>query len=305
VILGHEILGEVADLPADGPTDVEGRPLRIGDRVTFSILVACGQCDRCAAGMSQKCRKLFKFGHTCVEKDPSLSGGFAEYVHLPAGATIVRVPDELPDEVACSANCATATAAAGLRTVGLCAGESILIHGAGLLGLSAAAMARAKGASQVIVVDVNPDRLALARQFGATTTINSAESGERHLAETAAELTGGEGVDRAMEACGRPEVIPEGMEALRIGGAYVWIGSVWAGAVATVDVNQAIRKLIRINGLHNYLPADLRGAVDFLAKSWREFGFGQVVGRTMGLDELPEAFAVAATGEFLRVAVRP
>ena len=143
-ILGHEIMGVVEAVDSDqGVCDYSGRPLEVGDRITWSIAASCGDCFYCDHEVPQKCDHLFKYGHEAIVPAHPLSGGLADYCHLAAGTAILRVPESLPDTVACPANCATATVAAALRLGGVCQGQSVLIQGAGMLGLTAAAALRA------------------------------------------------------------------------------------------------------------------------------------------------------------------
>ena len=165
-ILGHEALGFVAELGDPPPTDVDGSPLALGDRVTWSTAVSCGFCDRCRSGLPQKCRTLAKYGHEIAEGRCALSGGLAERILLRRGSAILRIAPELPAELVCPANCATATVAAALRSAGPMAERRVLIIGAGMLGLTAAAWAKSLGAA-VTVVDIDPRRRERAMLFGA------------------------------------------------------------------------------------------------------------------------------------------
>jgi alcohol dehydrogenase len=107
-VLGHEIVGRVAQLPPGREVcDHEGTPLAIGDRVTWTVAASCGVCFFCREGLPQKCERLFKYGHQAISERHPLSGGLAEFCHLAAGTAIFRLPPELSDTVACPANCAT------------------------------------------------------------------------------------------------------------------------------------------------------------------------------------------------------
>ncbi len=166
-ILGHEIIGRVTDL-GGVVHDIDGRPLAVGDRVSWAIAASCGDCFYCAHDIPQKCGQLFKYGHEAISDRHPLSGGLATHCHLATGTSIVRVPSSLPDTVAGPAGCATATVAAALRTAGSCDGRTVVVHGAGMLGLTAAAMARHCGAEYVFVTDIDTQRLQRAQDFGAT-----------------------------------------------------------------------------------------------------------------------------------------
>lgn len=300
LVLGHEIVGTVAALGAGEPLDSEGVALGIGDRVTWSIAASCGECFFCGHGLPQKCVGLFKYGHQTLASDPPLSGGFADYCTLVPGTAIFRLPDDLPDSSAVFANCAVATAAAIVRQGELGPGANVLVQGAGLLGLSVTALSSAAGAGMVAVSDVAADRLEAARGFGATHLLDASRQ------DAASLLPGGRGFDVAVEVCGHPGVVPAGIAALRTGGSYVVAGCVYPGAIAEIDLQAVIFKHLRLQGVHNYVPADLGAAVEFLANRRGEYGFDQVVARVYPLDQWQEAFAQAESDPgVLRVALAP
>ncbi|MCD6364997.1 MAG: alcohol dehydrogenase catalytic domain-containing protein, partial [Planctomycetes bacterium] len=143
IVLGHEICGTIVRLGRDVSCDFTGRLLAPGDRVTWSIAASCGQCFYCRNGIPQKCESLFKYGHQDINTKPPLSGGFAEYVYLTGGTALFRLPDALSDRGAVFANCSLATMAAAVRLAELREGEAVLVQGAGLVGLCAAALAGA------------------------------------------------------------------------------------------------------------------------------------------------------------------
>ncbi|MBC8876691.1 MAG: zinc-binding dehydrogenase [Planctomycetes bacterium] len=303
-VLGHEIIGRVEELPSgSGVCDFDGSALEIGDRITWSVAASCGNCFFCDDGLPQKCERLFKYGHERITDSHALSGGLAEHCHLARGTAIFRVPDELPDAVACPANCATATAAAAMRYAGSCAGHVVLVQGAGMLGLTAAAMAAAGGASEVIVCDKLAERLTLASSFGATQTVCVTED-DISLRETAEKATGGRGVDIAIDMSGAPEAIEAGVDLLRVGGHYVWVGAVFPTRSVAVSPETVVRKILSLQGVHNYTPSDLRNALEFLEHNHRRFPFEQLVGETFTLEDAGKAFAHASQSRALRVAVK-
>mgnify|MGYP002621665990 FL=1 len=310
-ILGHEILGRVAALPA-GETlvDLAGRRLDVGDRITWSIAANCGTCFYCERGIPQKCRRLFKYGHEAITDAHPLSGGLADYCHLARGTAVLRVPDGLPDEVACPANCATATVAAALRVAGGCRDEVVLVQGAGMLGLTAAAMARAAGARETIVCDPDRGRLSRVADFGATRAVALDNPGDRTAVDTALRSaidasTDGRGVDLALELSGAPEAVEAAVPRLRIGGRYVLVGAVFPTRDVALSAEQVVRRLLRIEGVHNYTPADLRTAIDFLAANHERYPLADLVTGRFGLSEAESAFEHARSTKAPRVAVVP
>jgi alcohol dehydrogenase len=302
-ILGHETVGTVAALPA-GPTPVDfsGHPLALGDRIVWSVLVHCGNCFFCTADLPQKCEHLFKYGHESLGPDGGLHGGLATHCVLKRGTVVLRVPPGLPDAVAAPAGCATATVAAALRHAGDLAGRSVLVQGAGLLGLTAAAWARQRRASHVIVCDVHEQRLGLARTFGATHVL---QADAPDIRQRIRDLTDGRGVDVALEMSGAVQAVLDGIEALRYGGHAVWIGSVFPAQAPGFCPERVVRKHLTIHGVHNYRPDDLQAALAFLASHHERYPFANLVSRPYPLDAIAEAFTAACGGTVTRVAVSP
>lgn len=281
-VLGHEIVGRIE---AINP----GSRLTVGDRVTWSIAASCGACFFCGDGLPQKCERLRKYGHERSTPDRPFTGGLADHVLLEPGTFILRVPDEIPDVVAAPANCATATAAALLRAGGFTAGRTVAILGAGVLGVTAAALARASGAREVIVCDPNADRRARAGEFGATRTGEEADPG----------------ADLVLECAGTAESVAAALALPRVGGTVVLAGTVRPTPPVPLDPERVVRRLLTIRGVHNYAPVDLETAVAFLAGPGRAFPFAGLVGRSFSLEAIEEAFAHAHAHPGSRVAVVP
>jgi len=304
-ILGHEIMGEVAALAGgESFADIEGQPLKLGDRITWSIAANCDHCFYCEHDLPAKCDSLFKYGHEAIDQTHPLSGGLAEYCHLAAGTAVVQVPEALSDIVACPANCATATVAAALRVGGGCAGEVVLIQGAGMLGLSATALAATRGAAEVLVCDVDQNRLEQASRFGATQAISVAE-GTEALTAAIQDLTAGRGVDLAIELSGSPASIAAGLAELRIGGRYVLVGSVFPSPDIPVSAEWIVRRWLSIHGVHNYAPRDLATAIAFLAEAHAQYPLAELVSQSFPLEQAEAAFQYAIEKRPYRVALLP
>ena len=293
-ILGHEILGRLVEV-APGLCDVGGLPLVAGDRISWSIAASCDNCFFCHHGLPQKCERLFKYGHQATDGTHPLSGGLATHCHLAPGTAVVKVPDVLGDHVASPANCATATVAGAIRVAEGCAGKSVAIIGAGMLGLTAAAMARHLGANEVIVTDINPQRSKLALRFGAT---------HSSLADLA-ELTNGRGADLVLDMSGSPDAIENAIGHLRIGGCLVLVGAVFPDRALSLAAEQIVRRLLRIEGLHNYTPTDLQTAISFLKETHDQFPFRELVAREYRLADINQAIADASQNRPIRIAIRP
>lgn len=303
-VLGHEMVGEIAGLGPAGARDYRGVPLQLGDRVTWSMVWSCAECFYCRRGLRPKCERLMKFGHEEIVPGRELVGGMAEYCHLPEGTAIFRVPSEVSDAVAGPANCATATVAAVLRSAGPVEGEVVVIHGAGMLGQTACAMAASAGAAHVIAIEPDARRRDSALQFGAEVALDSALEPAEILGRVR-ELSGGRGADAGLEFAGYPESVELGIALLRIGGRFVMAGATFPSRPVQLPAEQLVRRMIGIKGVYNYSPEDLERALAFLASAVHRYPFEELVGARYPLREVNPAMAFAESERPPRVALIP
>lgn len=303
LILGHEIVGEIAELGDGLDRDGFGNPLRVGDRVSWSVMACCGSCFYCTHDLPQKCVDLRKYGHTCCDEPPHLTGGYAEYIYLFPGTAIYRIPDGLPDEIATPANCALSTVINAVETIGLDRGESVLVQGAGMLGLNLIALAAEGGAQEIVVTDVSQDRLDLAARFGATCCLNMQDLSEEEALAEIHRRTAGRGVDVAFEICGVDSAVAQAVASLRIGGRYLVAGLVTPGSDLGIDGNQLTRKCLTVKGIHNYNPEHLGQALSFLDRYSSKYPYDTLLGAAYPLADINDAVEAAATGEHVRVGV--
>jgi len=301
LVLGHEIVGEVAALGEGIRETSAGDPLRVGDRVTFTIMASCGRCPNCRAGIPQKCRSLFKYGHTCINDGLPLSGGLAEYVYLRPGTSVFHVPSSLSDKAVCPANCALATVVNGLEAIAIRPGERVLVQGAGLLGPYAVALLKDRGAGEVVVTDLDGARLDMAANFGADETVNVAGMSADDVVDMLGEMR----FDCGVEVCGDPSVVWPGIRTLALKGRYVIMGLVCAGSLFTIDGNTVTRNYLTITGVHNYAPKHLAAGLAFLERTCSRFPYQDLVSEVLQFSEAEEAFKLAAEKRGIRVAVVP
>jgi alcohol dehydrogenase len=245
-----------------------------------------------------------KFGHEPLAPGRELLGGFAEHCLLPEGTAIFKVPDQVPDLVASPANCATATVMAVFRNAGAVTGQTVVVHGAGMLGLTACAVAATSGAAQVISLEPDAQRRAQALRFGATEAMDSRRP-EGELRDRILKLTAGRGADIGIELSGFPEALESGIRILRVGGRFVMAGATFPSRPVQLLGEQLVRRMLHMVGVYNYQPQDLECGLAFLARTHHRFPFAELVGRTFPLDEINEAFACAEQERPPRVAVRP
>lgn len=278
-ILGHEAVGTLVAIGPNGVRDALGSQLSIGDRVIWSVTVSCGACDRCLAGLTAKCRTLLKTGHEALDGEWGLSGGYATQILLPEGITLVAVPDELSDAAAAPAACATATVMAVLEAAGEVSGQRVLVSGAGMLGLVACAAARQRGAASVVVSDINPERLELAREFGATDILLVPGKPQPSSFDVAVDLSGAQ------------PALAAALDALDVGGRLVLAGSVSPGPALHVDPERVVRFLLGITGVHNYEPRHLQQAIEFLLATRERYDWDSLVAAPRPAHEMAQLMA--------------
>ncbi len=204
--LGHEVAGLVEGVGA------EVANIKVGDRVCLHYMVTCGDCLYCSRGSEQFCSSGKMLG-----KDQD--GGYAEHISVPARSAFL-LPDEIPFEHGAIMMCSSATSFHALRKGRLAAGETVAVFGAGGLGMSAVQLAWAFGALEVYAVDINADKLRMAQGYGAV-PINAAETDPVLEIKR---LTGGRGVDVALELVGLPLTVRQSVESLAIFGRAVVAG---------------------------------------------------------------------------------
>ena len=249
LIMGHESAGTVVQ--ATGGTFATGEVSTVGARVTFNPLVVCGACDRCSSGHSNLCRRRQLVG-------AHRPGAFAQYVAVPArqcyllSESLSLVAGSLAEPLACSIRAVSLT--------GVKPGERLLILGAGPIGLCAIAAARARGVEQIIVSDVAPQRLEIARHWGARDVINARE--QDVVAFVQERYPGG--VDRVIDAVGATPVRTQAMGAFVPGGRVVLIGL--HDEESVLPANYMIRQEITVTGSFAYTDADFAQAIDFLVQ---------------------------------------
>jgi L-iditol 2-dehydrogenase len=292
-IFGHEMTGRVAKLGRNVKTDSLGRPLREGDRVAYTYFYPCGRCYVCLNKQPSACPAKIERPRGPSEF-PHFNGAFAEYYYLRPGGAIFGVPDALPDELVSPVNCALSQVIFGLHEAKLEFGGSVVIQGAGGLGVQAAAVAKDMGAATVIVVDQIPGRLELAKAFGADHTLNFKEvpDGKERL-KLVRQWTGGVGADVACDLVGFPAVIPEGIAMLRSGGTYLEIGTISRGATVQLEPSLLVWGSKKIVGVVQYDPWIIPRALDFLVRTKSRWPWDRILSHKYPLEKINDAFAAS------------
>jgi threonine dehydrogenase-like Zn-dependent dehydrogenase len=219
LVLGHEPVGVIEALG----TGLD-ETYTVGQRVIVGAITPCGQCFYCLNGAHSQCGGPlggWRFGN-------SINGAWAERLLVPdARANLAPIPDGLDDEAVLLCPDVFSTGLSGAESGRIRVGDSVAVFAQGPIGLCATIGARLKGASMIIGVDRNCDRLEISRRFGATHVLNS-EQGDP--VDEIKRLTDGRGVDVAIEALGRQETFEGALRATRAGGVVSSLG-VYSGKI--------------------------------------------------------------------------
>lgn len=270
---GHEMAGVIDSVGSD----VEG--WAPGDRVTVPFVAGCGVCQSCLAGNPQVCPNQSQPGFTHW-------GSFAELVRIPfAQNNLVLLPDEIDFTTAASLGCRFATAHRAVVAQGrVAAGEWVVIHGCGGVGLSAVMIARSVGA-RVVAVDVNQDALDLAKQLGAEAVVKVDDD----VAATIRDITDG-GAHVSVDAIGNPTVVGNSLASLRRQGRHVQVGLLVGDQARTpIQMDRVIAHELEIIGSHGAQAPVLAALVEAMARG--DLDPGRLVTKTLTLEQGAEHLA--------------
>ena len=310
IVLGHEGAGVVQ---AVGP-DVDR--LAPGDTVALMWRPRCGRCVYCLTGQPVLCQAArvqattgglldgttrLRLGDQEVHHFLGVSC-FAEEVVVSQNA-VVPVPDGVPAPVAAIAGCAVITGVGAILNVaGQCTGRTVLILGAGGVGLSSVMGASLVGANPIVVTDVDPEKLELARRLGATHVVDASCD---DVPETVRAVNP-DGVDWAIEAVGRPQTLQQAVACLRPGGTAVAIGLASASATFELPINDLVQRQKRLVGsLYGSAnpPIDLPRLFSLYLSG--RLPIDALLGRTYPLAAVNEAYAALTGGAVGRAIVVP
>lgn len=304
-VLGHEGLCRIVELGAGVRTDYAGQPVAEGDLVAPAYFITCGHCAACGRGERRLCANAYRYWSRSPDEHPHFHGTFATHYHIHPEQAFFRVPSSLDPAAAAGANCALSQVIYGLDQVGVGLGESVVVQGAGGLGLNAVAVANERGAETIVIEGVDR-RLERAEAFGADHLVDMREfETPTSRAERVRELTDGEGADLAVEVAGVPPAFAEGLQLVRDGGRYLEMGNIIPGRSVDVDPGRITRSSIEIRGIVRYDPWYLRRALDFLEAHRDTYPHADLLDAEFELEDVEEAISRSERREVTRATLRP
>jgi 2-desacetyl-2-hydroxyethyl bacteriochlorophyllide A dehydrogenase len=289
-VIGHEFVGTVI-AAGDGLERISE-----GDRVVGSFVTACGECFFCRRRLFHHCVEQRIFGHGKISGD--LPGSQAEQVLVPhADLTLRRWPDGVSPDAALFAGDVMNTGVFGVRSAEVGEGDSVAVLGLGPVGLCAVQAAKHAGAETVIAIDAVPERLDLAREFGAV-PVHLTEQDPRAEVKS---LTEGRGTDAAIEAVGTPEALDLAVRLARRAGRVAMLGV--HSTPCEVHMGLLWNKSLTVTtGLANIL-AGFDETLDLIASG--ELDPSPIVSGHLPLERAPEAYAAYDRREALKLVLDP
>jgi threonine dehydrogenase-like Zn-dependent dehydrogenase len=316
IIQGHENVGTIAAIGgSEAFLDFEGTPLSVGDRVIIGANVSCGKCYYCRHDFPYYfCDSTTDYGNTMSAKDaPHLFGGWSQYLYVIPGSLVLRVPDDLPSEIAVLTEIMAVTV--GLdraKQISAFPSESfrfddtVVVLGAGPLGMCFLMKARMLGAGNIIAVDLSDFRLDFARRLGADYVLNAANTTPQERRAFVRQLTAGRGADVVVECAGVPHAVTEGLELLRLGGLLVEAGNYSDMGETTINPHHHLcAKNVRILGVGGEEQAAYGPSMRQMARYMKHYPLADFVSHRYALKDVDAAIAKAIAPDSMKVVIQP
>ena len=273
MVVGHEYVGEVVGMGQE----VKG--FKVGDRVSGEGHITCGHCRNCRAGRVHLCRNTEGVG-------VNRPGAFAEYLVIPA-FNAFKIPDNISDDLA---SIFDPFGNAGHTALSFdLVGEDVLITGAGPIGIMAAAVAKHVGARHVVVTDINPYRLELAKKMGATRAVDVSKE---DLKDVMNELGMTEGFDVGLEMSGVPVAFRDMLNKMNHGGKIAMLGI--PPQDVAIDWNQVIFKGLVIKGIYGREMFETWYKMASLLQSGLDLS--PIITHTFSIDDFQKGFDTMGSG---------
>ncbi|EZQ18686.1 alcohol dehydrogenase [Halopseudomonas bauzanensis] len=302
IILGHEGVGRIEKLGAGVTTDYAGVPVKPGDLVYWAPIALCHRCHSCTVLDETPCDNSTFFEH--AEK-PNW-GSYADFACLPNGMAFYRLPDHAQPEALAALGCALPTVLRGYDhcgPVGL--GDTVVVQGAGPVGLAAILVAAASGAKDVIAIDHSDTRLEVARTLGATETISLKNTSAEERKRIVNDRFGKRGASVVVEAAGALPAFPEGVDLTGNHGRYIVLG-LW-GAIGTQPISprDLTIKNIHVSGATFAKPKHFYQSMHFAAQMQDRYPLADLITQRFAIKDAQKALEQVKTGTLIKPVIDP
>ncbi len=302
MVLGHEVSGVVLEV---GP---EVSEFKKGDHVVGSLIQFCGSCVECLKGWTVRClnpsytiRSEGESSRLTRDGKPILAAlgtaGFAEKSLIHENQ-LVKIDKDIPFPEACILGCGVITGAgAAVNAAGVRVGDTVAVIGLGGVGLNVVSGARLAGASRVIGIDLNDEKLELAKKFGATDTINA---GKGDVVAAIHKLLGG-GVNHSFEVIGRKETAEQAVAMLKVGGSANLVGIHKPGGTIELDVNSLLLGQTTVRGIMMG-SANIKKDIPMFATMFQQgrFNLSDLISNEIELKDINKAYEELLSGKTAR-----
>ena len=261
VIPGHEPIGVIEEV---GERAAERWGVRIGDRVVLESAVPCRSCRYCASGEYTSCPNRYNIGFTSTDVEPSLLGGYAQYLYLHPNTSVHKISKNVPLDIAALYNPLTCGVSWAAEAPNTQLGDTMVVMGCGQRGLACVAAAKAAGASMVIITGRGDDhyKLSAALRLGADHVINI---DEEDVIDRVRELTDDEGVDTVIDVVPyATQTFVEAIEVVRTGGTVILAGLKGDKTVESFMTDRILLKAVTIKGVLGKGSDSFRRAIQLM-----------------------------------------
>lgn len=302
IILGHEGVGRIEKLGSGTMTDYAGNQVRAGDLVAWSPIALCHRCYSCTVLEQTPCENSQFFEHA---QRPNWAS-YADHAWLPNGMAFFRLPEHaVPDAVA-ALGCALPTVLRGYEQCGpVCPGDTVVVQGAGPVGLAAVLVAAVSGAREIIAIDQSRSRLAAAVSLGATATISLSDLSPEERRKFIYERVGKHGPNVVIEAAGVLGAFPEGVNLAGNHSRYVILGLWGAIGTAAISPRDLTIKNMRIAGATFPKPKHYHDAMQLAVRVQDRYPLAQLVTQRFGIGDAQRALAAVGTGQVIKAVIDP
>ena len=289
LVMGHEAAGVIERIGAAVAN------FKAGDRVTFDSTVSCGRCEFCRQGQINLCDNRTVLGVSCG--DYRRHGAFAEYVSVPA-RILYTLPDSLPFERAALIEAVSIAVHAVSRHVPK-PDDAVLVVGSGMIGVLVIQVLREKGCRNIVAVDIDDEKLALATRVGATRVVNGKDI---DVPAAVRDLTDGQGADASFEVVGHGNTVMNAIRSLRKGGTVVLIGNL--SPRVEIPLQEVVSREISVLG-SCASSGEIPECIDLLARG--AVDVDPLISLKASLDEAPELFERLYGGDkrLMKVILQP